>query len=164
MTPLERFCDIIRTEMDLEDDQVYLWDQKIKPLPDQRLYVTVGVASVKPFSNTRNLVPNGSVLNEVLSTNVKATLSIDITSRGPDARDRKEEVVLALNSIYSQQQQEAFGFYIAPISTSFTNLSVLDGAAIPYRFNISVALQYKVTKTKAVPFYDTFTDTVTTDP
>jgi hypothetical protein len=152
---LTLFCDIIRTEMQLASDQVYLWDQKINIPPDSRLYVVVGILSCKPFGSTRTY--NGSSgFIEQLSVNFQATLSVDIFSRNSDARDRKEEVILALHSTYSQYQQEANGFFIAPLSTGFNNLSSLEGAAIPYRFNISVQIQYKMLKAKSVDYYDTY--------
>lgn len=152
------FCDIIKTEMNLADDQVYLWDQKINIPPDSRLYIAVGIISCKPFGSARDLDYDSTPgIIETLSTNWQATLSVNIFSRGPDARDRKEEVVLALKSIFSIQQQEAYAFLIAPITSSFVNLSTIEGAAIPYRFNISLNMQYKIEKTKAVGYYDQFT-------
>lgn len=155
-TPLELFCDILQTEMGLAQGRVYLWDQKIDQPKDNGLYIAVGVLSCKPFGNNTPIDGSGAGLNAVQSVNMFATLSVDIISRGPEARDRKEEVIMALNSIYSQSQQEANSFYIAKISSGFNNLSNIDGAAIPYRFNISVNMQYFVTKTKAVPYFDDF--------
>lgn len=160
--PLELFCDVIRHEMALAEDQIYLWDQKINIPTDSRLYVAVSVLSCKPFGNNTRFVGSG---NAEQSVNMAAMLSMDILSKGPDARDRKEELILALNSIYAQQQQELNSFYIGKISTEFVNLSQIDGMAIPYRFNISCQVQYMVNKTKAVPYYDTFDNAeVTTEP
>ncbi len=151
--PLQLFCDIIQKEMDLENDQVYLWDQKVIIPKDYRLYIAVEVLSCKPFANNNEFQSNGTSLSSV---NMQATLSVDIFSRGPSARDRKEEVILALMSNYAQSQQEANSFYVGKLSPTFTNLSNIDGAAIPYRFNISVNIQYFVIKSKAVPYYDDF--------
>lgn len=160
---LTLICDIIKTSMELESDQVFLWDQKFNIPDDQRLYVTIGILSCKPFANTREYVPITGGLEELLSVNMQATLSVDIFSRGPDARDRKEEILLALGSTYSQQQQERFGFYVAPIPNGFVNLSAIEGAAIPYRFNISVNVQYQISKTPSVDYYDDFTDSLLVD-
>lgn len=158
-------CDIIQREMSLDAGQVYLYNQKIDIPTDSKLYIAVGVETCKPYTNM--LIPDGSGsgLTAVQQTNFMATCSIDIFSRGLQARDRKEEVILALQSIYAQSQQETNGFYIAKISTAFVNLSQVDGAAIPYRFNISVNLQYAVRKVKQVPYFDTFTEPdVTSEP
>lgn len=164
-TALELFCDVIQTDMDLDDGQVYLWDQKIDIPTDSRLYIAIAVMSCKPFGNSNRPDSSGSGLDAEQFASFMATLSVDILSRGPEARDRKEEVILALKSNYAQSQQEANSFYIAPLSTAFTNLSEVDGAAIPYRFNISVNLQYAVKKSQAISYYDDFADVaVVTDP
>jgi hypothetical protein len=156
VNPLLLLASIVQSELALEDDQVYLWDQKIDIPPDSRLYVALAMVSCKPFSNDRSMRGDSKGLYEDQSTNFQATVQLDIFSRSTEARDRKEEVVMAFNSTLSQQTQEANGFYIAPVPSSFNNLSQIEGAAIPYRFTISVAIQYKVTKTKAVPYFGTF--------
>jgi hypothetical protein len=94
-----------------------------------------------------------------------AVLDLDIISRGPDARDRKEEVVMAFNSTYAQQQQEINSFYIGklPPGAKFINLSEIDGAAIPYRYRISTVLQYTVTKTTPIQYYSSFSDSIITN-
>lgn len=158
-------CKVLKTELELSDDQVFLWDQKLIIPNDFRMYVAVGTVSCKPFANTRAYDPSGSGLNTVQSTNFLCNASIDIYSRGVDARDRKEEIVMALKSQYAQQVQQAYGFFIAGLTSSFLNLSEIDGPAIPYRYMIQVALQYKITKTKAVDYYDDFPGTeLITDP
>lgn len=153
---LELVCDIIQTEMSLSSDQVYLWDQKFDIPKDSRLYVAVGILSCKPFSNTNQVVDGVSIQ----STNFSSMVSIDIMSRGASARDRKEEVIMALNSTYAEQQQELNSFRVFPLPVGFVNLSEIDGAAIPYRFNITVAMQYFVTKQTAIDYYDDFSDVV----
>ncbi len=155
-TPLQLFCDIIQKELNLQPGRVYLWDQKIMQPEDSGLYIAIGVISCKPFSNINRF--NGATGESDQSANFQATLSIDIISRGHEARDRKEEVILALVSDYARTQMAANSFYIAPQSSAFQNLSEVDGAAIPYRFNISVNLLYAARKSQAVPVYDTFSD------
>lgn len=165
MSALKELCRIIRTEMNLADDQVYLWDQKIDIPTDNRIYIPVGVASVKPYGNRRSYAVIGGDFSEKQTLWVMSTVDITILGKTADARDRKEEVLLALSSTYSQQRQVEFGFKIATLPTSFVNLSEIDGPAIPYRFTISVALHYKVSKSKPVEYYDSIsTPEVTTDP
>lgn len=158
-SPLFLLCDILKTELGLENGRVFLWDQKIFQPSDNGLYVIVSESSCKPFSNNIEKGTSGWS-NAIQSSNFMSTVDIDIISRGPAARDRKGEIILALNSIYAQSQQEANGFYIGklPPSARFVNLSMVDGAAIPYRFRISINLQYAVTKTKTAPYFDTFAD------
>ena len=161
-TALELFCDIIKTEMDLDDDQIYLWDQKVNIPKDFRLYVIVGILSKKPFGNNNRFQSAGTSLQSI---NMQATLSVEMLSRSFQAADRGEELVMSFMSDYAQSQQEINSFYVAPLTSSWVNLSDIDGAAIPYRFNLSVNIQYFVKKTKAVPYYNNFEDVeVTTEP
>lgn len=157
-TPLILFCDILRHEMGLAADQVYLWDQKIFELTDSRPFIAVSVPICKPFGNISSFTSEVSGLNQNQAVNMMAQVDIDIISRGPAARDRKEEIILALNSVYAEQQMEANSFYIGRISKHFINLSYVDGAAIPYRYKISCQMQYLFNKVQAAQYFDTFSE------
>ncbi len=164
-SPLILFCDIIRHELGLAAGRVYLWDQKLMQPTDNDLYVAVSVPSCKAFANVNRQATDGDEAQQMIS--MMATLDVDIISRGPTARDRKEEVLLAVGSTYSEQQQEANGFSVGrlPPSGRFINLSNVDGAAIPYRYRISLNMQYAYAKTAALPYIDDFEAVeVNTDP
>lgn len=154
-TPLGLFCDIIENQMAIPG-RVWFWDQKIMQPTDSDLYVAVSVMSLKPFGNNKSYDPtSGLVSKPVVYTG--ATLDIDIISRGTAARDRKEEVLWALNSDYSERQQEANSFHISRLPGGrFINLSQIDGAAIPYRFKISMNVQYAARGSVEVNYYDQF--------
>ena len=165
LSAMELFMNVLQTEMGLASGRIYQWDQKLFSPSDNGLFIAVGIRSCKPFSNITAYDGAGSGLNQVQSTNFRAELSVDAISRGTAARDRKEEIIMAFNSTYARQQMELNSFYIAPLSSSFLNLSEIDGAAIPYRFSLSVGLQYSVTKTTAVQYFDTFAEpSVDVDP
>lgn len=157
-SPLILFCDIIKNELKLDNKRVYLWDQKLLQPTDGGLYVAVTESSCKPFGSSNDVVPSVSGMNQIQSVNMLSTLDIDIISRGPEARDRKEEVLLAINSVYSQQQQSANSFFIGrlPAGSRFINLSNIDGAAIPYRYRISINIQYAKTITQQAQHFDQF--------
>lgn len=159
------FCEIIQSELGLASGRVYLWDQKINEPNDNGLFIAVSALNPKPFGNTLAFESSGGGLQTVQSTNMVTTLSLDIISRDLSAYARKEEVIMALNSLYSQQQQTANSFYIGTISRGFNNLSEIDGAAIPYRYNISVNIQYFIKKISNAEYFDTFQDpTIATNP
>jgi GGDEF domain-containing protein len=162
-TPLLLFCEVIQREMGLSNGRVYLWDQKLNQPADSGLYIAVAVVNCKPFANVNRQSSSGTQSEQFVS--MLALLDINIISRSAAARDRKEEIILALNSIYAQQQQEANSFYIAKLSplAGFVNLSEVDGAAIPYRYKISVNIQYAYKKTSALQYFENFTDTIYTD-
>lgn len=158
-TPLHLLCDIIQTQLNLAPGRVWLWDQKVIMPTDFGMFVVVSESFVKPFGSA-NLF-DGVNNSQVISTNCYAEAQIDLYSRGPEARDRKEEVILALASNYAETQQELNGFYIARIPTGFNNLSLLEtdsGTAIPYRFTINVGLQYQVKKIVGASYFDDFSN------
>lgn len=164
-TPMLLFCEIIQSEMGLPNGRVYLWDQKINQPTDSELYIAVSVPSCKPFGNVNSTSSDG--LNSEQFVAMLARMDIDIISKGPSARDRKEEVILALNSDYARRQGDANSFSIGrlPPDSAFINLSQQDGAAIPYRYKISVNMQYAFKKTKPAEYFDIFTlDTILTNP
>lgn len=158
------FCDILQNQLGLADGRVYIYNQKIKEPTDAGLFIAISVLQAKPFGNTNSFDADG---NSVQSVNMLTTLSINAISRDTSALTRKEEIVLALFSNYSQSQQELNSFLVGriPPGGQFVNVSGIDGAAIPYRFNISVNVQYFYKKVSAVPYYDDFEEPViTTEP
>ena len=163
-SPLLLFCDIIQTFMGLANGRVYLFDQKIFQPQDNGLYIIVSVVSCKPFGNVNRYNQDGSDLNAYQYVQMLANLDINIISRGPAARDQKEMVILALKSNYAQQQQEKNSFYIGSISTGFRDLSKVDGAAIPYRYSISVNMQYSYSMSQAIGYFDSYDININTDP
>lgn len=152
------FCEIIQKELGLDSDHIYLWDQKIMQPKDSGLYVAVGIQRCRPFGNTNQPDSSGSGVDAVQSVNMLVTLSVDAISRGLEALRRKEEIIMALASDYSRFQQAANSFNIGtiPPGGQFVNLSHLDGSAIPYRFSISVNMQYFARRVKPVPYFDDF--------
>jgi hypothetical protein len=153
-TPLGLLCDILQTELGLANGRVYFWDQKIFQPTDAGLYIAVSVASSKPFANTWGQSRHGIEGDQYVS--MYDLIDIDIISRDMSAFYRRTEVLFAISSFYSEQQQEFNSFSIGrlPPGARFINLSDLDGAAIPYRFRISVAMQYAMARTKAIEYFD----------
>lgn len=157
-TPLQLVCDIIQREMGLGVGDVYLWDQKIMQPKDSRLYVAVSELMCRPFGNVNRTVAVGGQLMSQSYVSMLTVLDINIISRSTAARDRKADVLLALGSVYSEQQQEVNSFFIGrlPAGARFLNLSDSDGAAIPYRYHISINIQYAVAKAKPVTYFNDF--------
>lgn len=155
-TPLGLFADIIQNQLAIAADHIYFWDQKIFQPTDSNMYVVISVLNCKPFGNQLSYSSVSSGLNQNNYVTMAANITVDAISRGPAARDQKELIQLALCSTYSEQQQEANSFYIGRIPTSFVNLSQVDGAAIPYRFQQTYTMQYAVSFNPPVSYFDTF--------
>lgn len=152
-SPLMLFCQIIEQELGLASGRVYLWDQKIMQPTDSGLYIAVSVGSSKPFGSSNRMNAEG-ISEQFVS--MLSILTVDVISRGASARDRKEEVILALESDYARRQQDANSFFVGKISDKFINISEVDGAAIPYRFRINISIQYAYAKARPTLFFDQF--------
>lgn len=157
-------CDILQEELGIANDHIYMWDLKIPKPTDDTLFIAVKIFRPVPFSNTTKFNGDGTTTQSV---NMYADIQISAISRNHEARDRKEEIMMALNSQYSQSQQYANSFKIGnlPPGRQVINVSEQDGAAIPYRYDMMVGIQYFISKIKSVSYFDTFSTTqLTTEP
>lgn len=152
-TPFHLVADIIRRELGLNNEQVVLFNQKYTVPNDGTLYVAIELLSSRVFGSTNRMV-DASGMEQDQSINVFATLDIAVMSASTQAIYRKDEVVMALDSVYSRQQQELNGFYIAKVSDNIAQLNNIEGSRIPYYSNISVNIQYASRKQTVVPYFD----------
>ena len=95
-------------------------------------------------------------LTEQQGVNMNELYQIDVMSADNTARLRKEEILMALASIYAQQLQEIYQMQIARIPTQFNDASAVEGGARMNRYTLTVAVNALYTKEKAAAYYDTF--------
>ncbi len=169
-SPIILFCEILSREMPLAMDRIWLWDQRIPQPTDSDLYLAVSNPFCRPFANINRMVaandnPESGLSSEQFIVTMD-TLDIDVISRGPAARDRKFDVLLALKSNYAAAQMASNSFGIGFLSMAFRNLSQADGAAIPYRYKVSVNIQYSYSKALAAVDYfnNNFEPTILINP
>ena len=146
--------EIIRSEMELEDEQIAIYNQNWILPKDDGLHLTVQFIGAQPFSNRNWVDPTGAI--EVQDVSMQEMYQIKIMSRSDVALFRKHEVLMAIASIYSQQIQEENSFKIAPISHGFTDVSEVEGVARlnVYVLTIDVLAWYQ--KTKSADYYNSF--------
>lgn len=155
--PILVIADIIQSELGLVDDAVMLDYEKFNINPDPGLYVVLSYVSGKAIGNNNyGLLAADGTITEVQQAAMHQIIQIDAMSFDASARTRKEEIVMALRSIYSQQQQEENTMQIARIPSEFLNASSLEETKIMNRFTLSIAVFSIYTKTKAAPYYDKF--------
>jgi len=156
---LENICSIIQGYLDLENGQVYLRQEKISLPKDFKFSISVGfIGSGRSLGTTRR-----GTTSETVSTTMAHNVVIEIYGRTFDVLTKKDEIILAVNSSLSMEIQQKNGFYIAPNPSTQNDLSGLDGAAIPYRFQLTFPIQYKVEKTKTQSYYASFEREVKTN-
>jgi hypothetical protein len=156
LSPIKLLCDIVQTYLDLDDNQVFIYNQKFQIPPDLRLYVAVSELAIKTIGNNLKY-DSTSGFDSVNDSIFNAQISINIFSKSTLALEQKELVIQSLMSVYSQQQQQANGFSLSRISQAVP-LNFLEGSAIPYRYNVTLQMQYSIKKKLAVSYYDDFID------
>lgn len=107
----KQIVDIIKTELELDSDHIWIYSQNRK-LPDNAngLYCMVGevnskVISAKSYPKEVE-TSEGTVYSEIQETYEFCDIQIDLMSYSNEARDRRSEVVMALNSFYAQELME----------------------------------------------------------
>jgi len=159
---LDLLLDILQTVLGLADDHCFFWDQKIFQPTDNGLYLVLSNPDTRVYSNVSEAAgtpvgQGGPGWDQVSQwCNVNALIDVNIISRDNSALYRKEEVVLALASSYSETQQEGNGLLIGAVTKGIRDLSGIDGADIPYRFQFEFQMQYAFQMTKAGEYYNSF--------
>ena len=146
-------CDIISTEMEIDPSRVVISNQNWKSPKDDDLYVVVSESTSKVIgSNIRFDSDNDK---EIKTLSISATYNVEITSKNTDAKTRKEEIVAALTSGYSQTQQEDNQIRIFRTS-QILNLSFIDGRSSLNRYQIPVVINYVRKYEKSITPLDKF--------
>ena len=145
-------CDILAHEMDMAG-RVFLYNQKFMKPTDEKPYIVVSVQHTRPRGNNVQCAMINGVYCSIASVPSAAIVGIDIISRSLAALERKDEIPVALASVYSQQQQSRCGFQLAK-SIVMQNLSDLDGDAMLYHFHGDVTAFYGKTYIKPVDYFD----------
>lgn len=151
----EYIVDIIRNEMSLNQQNIWIHSQNRKiPPQSQELYVTVGCVDFLPISSKSRFNPDNDT--EIQTVYGRASVQIDILSRSREARIRRAELLMALNSYYSKEIQDKFQFRIFELPQRFINTSSLEGGSEINRFSLVIRAMISEDKVKTTSYYDTF--------
>ncbi len=158
-------ADIIKQEMGLPDGNVWISNQNRTIALDLGLYVAIGMSTSTIISSTNTSTPTELGMQEIQQLVARQSIQIDVLSKSNDALTRREEIILALNSIYSEQVQEANNFRIFPLTNSFVNTSSAEGSSQINRFTLQITCNawFRKEKPLATPdgdYFDSFGLTV----
>ena len=134
---------------------VVIYGQNIKLFNTDKLQITVKTVSSRTWSNRNEVKTVDGVFTEIQDINQARIMQIDCYSRNNDARDRYQEIPMALRSVYAQQQMDLYNFKIGTM-TNEINISGIDGASDINRFTITFNVLIHFQKTKSVDYYDKF--------
>lgn len=151
----EYVVDIIRSEMGLDQQHVWIQSQNRKIPPNsQDLFVVVGCVDFKPISSKSYFDQNTDEERQVVYG--RAQVQVDIFSRSNEARVRRSELLMALNSFYSKGVQDKKQFKIFELPSSFINLSGLAGGSDINRFALRFYAMISEVKEKSSSYYEIF--------
>lgn len=159
-------ADIIQSEMELTDGQVMFTNQKIF-IPTDGIFVNVSyVGPAKVIASQNEAIDDGADgLLEVQSITMLHMIQIDILGFGNEIRTRKEEIVMALRSLFSQTQQDTYQMQIARQPGMFMDTSFLEETKMITRYTTTIITTSANQKTKQVSdIYTSFRTQLNTDP
>ena len=122
-----------------------------------KLQISVQTVNSNPVANASKLDISVTAPIERQYLSSLQTMQIDVMSANTDARTKSHEVILALESIYSQMMQEKFQFKIHKNITGFNNVSEAEGESNLNRFALTITCFTWYYKTKQITdYYDKF--------
>lgn len=169
--------DILNAEMQMPANSVWLREQN-KTIPnDNGLYIAVGLVSAQTMANVTEIVnynaqgqiiPNNEpgTVYEVNNVKQQEAIQIDILSSAASnlAMFRNWEAIAALQSVYSQQQQELNNFKIFRIPRAFIDTSASEGGGILQKYSITIVCHVWYRKQKLLgTYFDDFNVQVSTE-
>ena len=140
--------DILQKEMDLADSQAWVYNQDFVMPRTDGLFIIAGMQYDKVVSNNSSFKEVGSDTVEVQNINAIEYIKISLMSKNNEARQRKNEVLMAMASFFSEQMQQKYSIKIAKIPHSFNNVSDAEGSTTINRFDIIVPVHVWYQKIK----------------
>lgn len=142
--------------MELDNDHIYIYNNKWLIPKDKGLCVVVGCNNITPIGNNKEYIEEDNTFKECFFVNNRAEVTINIFSYNQDAINRKDEILMALNSDEFLNLQSKYAFSISRLPTSFIQADEKDGAKILNRFILTFNLFYQSKKEQETLYYDDY--------
>lgn len=160
---LQSVAGIIRSCLRLGAAQVILARQKYEIPPDSSLLVVLSLEDMRAIANNVRTVddPQLGMRDEQYLT-IRDMIQIDVLAMTDpktgmnQARDLRNQVLLALNSTYAEQAQEAVQYSLARIPVSFANTSSLEATQFLERYTATIAVTYSEAANQFPSYFDAF--------
>lgn len=149
-------CDIIAIDMSLDPARVAVYNQNWKSPQDDDIYIIVSGGPERIIGNANQF--DFEAEKEIKKVSVSSVYNVEITSRNTDAKYRKAEVLAAINSDYSEQQQELNQIRIFR-TNQILDLSFIDGRSALHRYQIPVIINSVQIYEKSIVPFDKFQET-----
>jgi hypothetical protein len=157
LTTLQMLIKVLAKELDIAQDRIMIFNGEWNIPPYDGLFIMLEPLPAKVISN-RNINKydeEKGEYQEIQDLSVREQITIRIYSKNTEALERKEEVLMAMASVYAQQLQEINSIKIFRIA-NIENLSALEGGSNLYRFDIPVTIFSWQHKVKTVDYFNDF--------
>lgn len=134
---------------------VMIANQNIRLFNTDKMQITIQTISSRDYSSRNEYIEENNKYYECQYLNQSRMMQIDVYSRNNDARQRYWEVITALNSAYSDEKQQQYGFKLGTI-TSAKNTSGLDGGSDINRYTITFNALIQLSKKTEINYYNEF--------
>lgn len=161
--PIKVLANILQVEMGLADGTIMLGLENWEIPKTPGLYVALYYGPDTAVGQTNEFDPANNT--EIQSVAMLHEIAIELLSFNEEARLRKEEVIMALNSVYAQQKLALQLMQINALPQTFLAVPVLEETKQLNKFRISFSMNALHQKIRDVNYYDQFRNaTVTTNP
>lgn len=129
--------DVIRKELNLDSDQIHLAFQKNNIANNKKPYI-IGRINPTPYANNR--YDKEDQTGQVAMIN--GVVTIDILGFTNEVHFLAPRIIMAINSRYSERQQEINAIKIYKIPNSMNDISMAEGPSGMIRYNMTFNLNY----------------------
>ena len=155
--------DIIKDQLSLTEDQIWIYNQRIK-IPDTKgLFVAISRLGSKIYANNSSYTGSTEELVEDQFVSNLETISIDAISQDTSALEYYPDILMALRSTKAQREAEKHGMRFDSIPFSTADLSSPEGTSMIYRINIRFPVYRTYNKSTAIDYFDSFSNNIIND-
>lgn len=152
---LDVIKEILDEQMNMPAGRVFAYNSNVDLPQDSELFIPLYYAERRPTANNSRMVPTATGVEEHQSINMVEDVIIALISRDTSARDRVQEVFLALNSYVSRNLQAKNKLHISWIGEAYDK-SFLEATSMLNRFDIKIRIFRSYEKINSIDYYDTF--------
>lgn len=146
---------ILVKQMNIPASRVFAYNSNIELPKDTDLFIPLFYTERRPISNNAKMVSTEAGIEEHQNTNMVEDVIISLMSVDTSARDRVQDVFMALRSYYSQDLQAKNKLHISTIGEAYDK-SFLEETSMLNRFDIKIRIFRAYEKINIVDYYDKF--------
>lgn len=155
--------EIIKDQLSLTEDQIWIYNQRIK-IPDTKgLFIAVSRLGSKVYANNSSYTGATEELVEDQFVSNLETISVDAISQDTSALEYYPDILMALRSTKAQKEAEKYGMRFDSIPFSTNDLSTPEGTSMIYRINISFPVYRTYYMSSTIDYYDSFSNNIIND-